>query len=367
MQRICSSLAKNGYAVLLVGRWMQNSVELQTRPYEQKRLKCFYNKGVLFYAEYNIRLFFFLLRLQMDAVCAIDLDTILPCYFVALIRKKKRIYDAHELFTEMKEVVTRPAVRKQWMKIEKFAVPRFQSGYTVSQSIAEELKKRYDVLYHVIRNVPLQREKEIEMARARLLDPVSKTEKNHSPASPENDTFILYQGAINEARGLENLIVAMKQVNCDLHLYGDGNLLEKVTALIAENNLQHKIFLKGKLEPGALFEVTQKAYIGINLVEPTGLNQLYSLANKFFDYIQAFVPQVTMNFPEYKNINESFEVAVLVDTVEADVIARAINQLLTDKKLHKKLKENCCDAAMLYNWQQEEIKLLSVYKSFLED
>ncbi len=365
MQRICSSLANNGYDVLLVGRVMQNSVALQSRSFKQKRLKCLFNKGALFYAEYNIRLFFFLLWQNMDAVCAIDLDTILPCYFVSLTRGKKRIYDAHELFTEMKEVVTRPSVQKQWMRIEKFAVPKFQSGYTVSTSIAEEFKKRYNVLYHVIRNVPLMRNMNPEMMEPSYSDKIIIA-GNYSFPPQDNEKFILYQGAINQARGLENLIEAMKQVDCNLYMFGDGNLLDKITTLIEQNNLQYKIFLMKKLEPETLFEVTKLAYIGINLVEPVGLNQVYSLANKFFDYIQAGVPQVTMNFPEYKNVNEDYEVAVLIDTVDPDVIADAINGLLADKEKYDLMKGNCFDAAIFYNWQQEELRLLSFYKSFFE-
>ena len=63
------------------------------------------------------------------------------------MRRKKRVYDAHELFTEMKEVITRPSIKKAWLNIEEFAVPKFKNGYTVSYSIADEFKKRYGVDY----------------------------------------------------------------------------------------------------------------------------------------------------------------------------------------------------------------------------
>ena len=236
--------------------------------FNQKRLRCFFNKGFLFYAEYNLRLFFYLFFLKMDAVCAIDLDTILPCYFVSFIRNKKRIYDAHELFTEMKEVITRPAIKKRWMAIEKFAVPKFKNGYTVSYSIAEEFKKRYGIDYAVIRNLPYK--------------------KAISQTINQQQKVLLYQGAVNEARGLENLVLAMKDVNAVLFIYGDGNIFDKIKKEIDANHLQEKIILKGKVLPEELNEITSNAYVGINLVEPQGLNQLYSLANKFFDYIQAW-------------------------------------------------------------------------------
>ena len=90
MIRICTSLANAGYTVLLVGRKMKTSLPLAAQPFLQKRINCIFEKGKLFYAEYNIRLFFYLLFKKMDCIGAIDLDTILPAYFIAKIKKIKR-------------------------------------------------------------------------------------------------------------------------------------------------------------------------------------------------------------------------------------------------------------------------------------
>ncbi len=348
MQRICTSLSNAGYTILLVGRNLHNSVTLKKENFKQKRLRCWFNKGFMFYAEYNMRLFVYLLFAKMDAVCAIDLDTILPCYFVSALRSKKRIYDAHELFTEMKEIITRSPVKKIWNPIEKFAVPKFRSGYTVSYSIAAEFKKRYDVAYDVIFNMPVQTDNLISQQKTNEYRQYGK--------------FILYQGAVNEARGLEDLVIAMQQVDAILLIYGDGNIYKKIGQLIIENNLEEKVLLKGKVVPAELANITANAYIGVNLVEPVGLNQFYSLANKFFDYIQACVPQVTMNFPEYKRINDEFNIAVLIETVNKNEIAQAINLLINDIVLYNKLKNNCTVARAILNWQQEEKKLISFYQ-----
>lgn len=281
----------------------------------------------------------------MDCICAIDLDTILPCYFVSALRRKKRTYDAHELFTEMKEIVTRPRIKNIWMSVERFAVPKFKYGYTVSYSIAEEFKKRYNVDYSVIRNLPVR--------------------KPFSSFNERPQKILLYQGAVNEARGLENLVVAMKNINAPLHIYGNGNVFQKIKQLIKKNDLEEKIILKGMVLPNELAAITQNYYAGINLVEPLGLNQLYSLANKFFDYIQAGVPQITMNFPEYKKVNDEFEVAVLVDTVEVNKIENALNNLLSNDEQHQHLKQNCLLAREIYTWENEEVKLLHLYKQWL--
>ncbi len=202
MHRICTSLAGNGYNITLVGRKLRNSLPPGEKNYRQKRIRCWFNKGKLFYFEYNFRLLFWLLFHKMDAVRAIDLDTILPCYMVSKLKRIKRIYDAHELFTGLKEVVTRPGIKKAWEKVERKMVPRFPFGYTVSESIADEFYNRYRVQYKTIRNVPVL---------------------NEMPVIENKEKFILYQGAVNEGRGFEWLIPAMKLIDNKLVNCGDGN------------------------------------------------------------------------------------------------------------------------------------------------
>ena len=342
MQRICTSLAVNNYEITLVGRKLSATPPLQGKKYRQKRIRCFFNKGKIFYAEYNIRLFIFLLFKKMDAVCAVDLDTILPCLFISKLKRTKRIYDAHELFSEMKEVITRRGIKKTWLRIEKYAVPDFSNGYTVSESIAEEFHRRYGVSYQTIRNVPVLQS---------LNDKINPSEK-----------FILYQGAVNEARGLEYLIPAMAMINCKLVICGDGNFMNQLKVLVKGYGMESKIEIKGMLPPEELWLVSQQATLGIALAEKEGLNQFLALPNKFFDYIHAGLPQVTMNYPEYEKINSKYAVAILIDNLAPDCIATALNKLLDDKALYERLRQNCLLARKELNWQNEEIKLLDFYK-----
>ena len=342
MQRICTTLAENGYAVVLVGRRLNSSVPLAEKKYKQKRIRCWFNKGKLFYFEYNLRLCCYLLFRKMDAICAIDLDTIIPCHTVSRLKRIPRIYDAHELFTELKEVITRPRIKKIWTRVEKKWAPKFKLGYTVSEGIAEEFHRRYDVNYMTIRNLPV----------LKPLDSTQTVEK-----------FILYQGAVNEARGFEFLIPAMQWVNCKLVICGDGNFMPQLKKLISDYKLENKIELKGMLLPDEIWKISRQATIGIALAEREGLNQYLALPNKFFDYVHAGLPQITMSYPEYRKINEQFEVALLINDLYPKKIADAINNLLTDEVLRNKLKLNCLKARQELNWQHEEKKLLSFYQS----
>ena len=93
MIRIATTLTQAGYTIKLVGRKLNNSIPILAQPFLQKRINCLFEKGKLFYAEYNIRVFFYLLFKKMDCICAIDLDTILPCYFISKIKKIARVYE----------------------------------------------------------------------------------------------------------------------------------------------------------------------------------------------------------------------------------------------------------------------------------
>ena len=345
MIRICTSMQQQGYWVTLVGVQHMRSNPLVTQPFLQKRLFCFFQKGFLFYAEYNIRLFFYLLTSSADILCCIDLDTMLPVYYAGKITQKKLVYDAHEYFSQQKEIITRPFVYKFWHWIERRFMPSFKNGYTVSQSIAEEFSRLYGLQYQVIRNVPV----------------LMQTLNAHPTI--DSNKIILYQGAVNEARGLEYLIPAMNSIDATLHIYGTGNFVEQTRTLIKKNKLEHKVILKGNVLPADLKSITQNAYLGINLVENTGKNQYFSLANKFFDYMHAAVPQVTMDFPEYQRVNNVYEIAVLVKELTESNIIKAINQLLQDQNKYHTLQSNCIKASHEHHWGEEEKKLIAFYKN----
>jgi len=136
----------------------------------------------------------------------------------------------------------------------------------------------------------------------------------------------------------------------------------QLNKLIAVYNVESKVKFFDKLLPQQLKAITHQAYIGLNLVENTGLNQYYSLANKFFDYIQALVPQVTMDFPEYRKINERYQVALLIENLTEENIATSLNRLLDDKKLYAQLQHNCSKARAELNWENEEKNLWLFYK-----
>jgi len=344
MMRICNSLSAAGYDVLLVGRQRKKSLPLREKSFQQKRLFCLFDKGKLFYMEYNIRLFFYLLFVQTDVYCAIDLDTILPNLFASRIRSKKRVYDAHELFCEMEEIVSRPMIFKIWSWIEKYAVPKFPIGYTIGDFYAKEFYTKYGVQYEVVRNATILENLHVE---------------------PIEEKYILYQGAVNEGRSFETLIPAMRHIDCKLIICGEGNFFEQAKALIIQYQLQDKIICKGYIEPNALKAFTRNAYIGITLFTNQGKSNYLSMANRFFDYMHFCVPQICVAYPEYVKVNAQFEIATLVENTNESTLVHAIQTLLQNKNLHDNMRQNCLAAREVYCWQEEEKKLIHVYRKLL--
>ncbi len=351
MLRICGALASHGYEILLVGRKIGNplissklvrhaSQPLPNRPYKQKRLNCFFLRGKLFYAEYNIRLFLFLLFHPTDAICSIDLDTLLPGYFISRIKRLKFIYDAHEYFTQVPEVIKRKRVQRFWEAVEKNIIPKIKNAYTVNISLARLFEEKYHTKFEVIYNAPVYKKPVIENNLSKRI--------------------LLYQGALNASRGLEQLIAAMPAIDAVLWILGEGDLSATLRSQVKHLGLEGKVDFKGMIAPELLPFFTRQASIGINVSENAGMSYYYSLNNKCFDYMHASLPAITNDFPEYRAINEMFEISIL-SGCEVGLLINDINRLLNDPNLYDKLKQNCVLAAKYFCWQNEEAKLLNFY------
>ncbi len=340
MQRICSTLANEGYEVQLIGRKLPDSKPLKNQSYIQTRLYCFFKKGFAFYAEYNIRLFFLLLFNSFNIICAIDLDTLLPCYHIGKLKGKPIVFDAHEYFTEVPEVVSRPKVKRIWEWIANTYIPKLKYCYTVGPMLAELFAKKYKVPFATIVNAPVTK-------------PI--------PNEKKEENVLLYQGALNASRGIEHYIDMMPLLpDFKLWLVGEGDLSETLRTRVKERKVEHQVKFFGKIEPENLHFITTKAYLGLNVSENVGLSYYYSLNNKFFDHIHALLPTIANKFPEYERMNEQFNVMVFAEANPKSV-AEQVKLLAKDKSLYNTLAENCLKARSVLNWEEESRKLAGFY------
>ncbi len=347
MHRIAAALARAGHQVALIGRQLPESMPLSERSYEQQRIRCRFRKGFGFYAEYNIRLWWRLCCMPMDAVGAADVDTLLAACLAAQLRRKPLVFDAHEYFSEVPEVVGRPLVRWCWELIARLCVPMSRQAYTVGPALAAIFSERYGVSFGVVRNMP--------QAAARPAE---------RPSPPPY--VLLYQGALNEGRGIEYLLEAMLHLpDCVLWLAGEGDLSAALRQQAAQHQLGGRVRFLGRLDPAALRQLTPQAWLGLNLFEQKGLNYYYSLANKFFDYVQAGVPVLTMNFPEYRAMQLQYEVALLLDTLSTEAVVAAVKHLQQEPQHYERLRRAAQQARLVWTWEAEEPTLLALWDAAL--
>jgi len=348
VHKVASSLMQFNYDVLLVGRKLKHSLPVN-RDYKTKRFKLLFNKGAMFYACYNIRLFFFLLFAKADIFLSNDLDTLPANFYTSKIRKKKLVYDSHEYFTEVPELVNRPRVKRFWEKIEKRILPKIKHSYAVCNSIAGVYKEKYGVDMKVVRNIPIC-DAEIEIKETEYLKELSKRK------------IILYQGAVNIGRGIEQVIEAMQYVeNAFFVIVGDGDIIYKAKKLVSDLYLKHKVYFIGKVPLNELFAYTKRAYIGISLEENIGLNYYYALPNKLFDYIRANVPVLASRLPEIENIVKTYGIGCFIENHNPEHIAEKIKFMLNSPEKIQIWKENLEKASAELCWENEEKVLKDIF------
>lgn len=344
MRRICQAYGEMGHTVLLYGRELADSSPIMPQPFHQYRFSCYFRKGKLFYLEFNLRLLLRLLRTRPTAIWAADLDTLAASSLAAWLTGALLVYDAHEYFTETPELEGRPVTRKIWEILARWAIPGAHFAVTVSETLAKILQVRYHRPFVTVRNVPITKEQ--EPGRVKKLNPL----------------VVLYQGVLNTGRGLETAISAMHELpDFQLWLAGEGDLSEVLRRQVKRENLEGRVRFLGKLLPEELAKTTPQAFVGINLLDGDSKSYYYSLANKAFDYVQARVPSVHMDFPEYRRLNEQWECFALLPELSSEAIAGTIRYLLENPAYYQQLCHNCAEAAREWNWEKEKMALPQLF------
>jgi glycosyltransferase involved in cell wall biosynthesis len=347
VNRIALSLLKIPADVLLIGITFPDSMALPSNKYQTYRIRMLLKRGPLFYAEYNLRLFFLLLFKNADILVANDLDTLPAVFLASRIKGRPTVYDSHEYFTELPELVGRKRVKKIWEGLESIMLPRIKHAYTVSASIAKEYKQKYGIDMQVVRNMPFRIEN-------------NTLPKISLPKAGER--IIIYQGSLNMGRGLETAIRAMQFVeNARLIIAGTGYNEPALRALTRSLKLHEKIQFMGRIPSEELMRYTAQADLGISLEENIGLNYYYALPNKLFDYIQARIPVLVSNLPEMAAVVQQYGIGEVVHTSDPFELALVFTEMLTDNKKRQDWYVNLEKASEELCWENEERKLAAIY------
>lgn len=333
MRRIASAYADTHFDVTIIGRRKSDSLALSFQGYAQERLPVWFSAGFFFYLEIAVRHFFYLLRYRPDVVYAVDADTLLAGAIYRRLFSSYLIYDAHEWFTEVPELLHSPLKRSIWSRVESFGIRLSDHRITVNESLASIFEKIHHKPFLSVRNTPY------------LLPSLPST---------RIEGVVVYLGVLNQGRMLEKLIDYFKtQEKFTFWIIGEGDLSQE---LRERAGATPTISFLGWKTQDEIKDILSKAWVGVNLLEAKSKSYHYSLANKCFDYIHAGLPAIHMDFPEYRRIHQEEPMGALIDEVDNDSLDKVLS-LLSDPRYYARVKQGLETLRQKYNWENEKNKL----------
>ncbi len=351
--RTAHTLQKTEARITIIGRRFRHNKYIPDPRFRAIRMNLIFNKGPFFYAEYNIRLFFLLLAMSADVLVSNDLDTLPAIYLASKIKRTGLVYDSHEYFTEVPELVSRPFIRSIWLKIEQWIFPRLTNVMTVNDSIAEIYTSKYNVAVKVVRNLPFS----ADLSKPAMI--------RKQWGIPDDVIVFLFQGAgINVDRGAEESIDAISLVpGAVLVFVGGGDVIQQLKKKVVFNNIDEKVFFIPKQPLAELIRFTRMADFGLTLDKDNNLNYKYSLPNKLFDYIQAHLPILATDLPEVKNIIEKYDVGLITSSCDPHILAKKMIDIISDEERLVRWKKNLNLAAAELCWEKEQQKFLTLFSN----
>lgn len=293
-----------------------------------------------------------LVRSKPNVLHSHDVNTLPTAWLASVITRVPLVYDAHEISTD-REGYT--GFRKLVGWVEKKLMPRTAGTITTTDIRA----KFFALAYKIPRPLVLQNRP--------CLTHAPRTEKIREHLGlKEAWPIVLYQGGLQQGRGLELLVNVARQVNNAYFVFiGGGRLTERLRALVSEFALEEQVYFIDTVSLSDLPLYTASADIGIQPIENTCLNHFSTDSNKVFEYIMAGLPIVASDLPEIRKLIKSFHLGLLVKPGYGAELVSAIQQLVVDKHARNLFSANAFKAAKLMNWEAQEKQLVNLYEKIL--
>ena len=100
------------------------------------------------------------------------------------------------------------------------------------------------------------------------------------------------------------------------------------------------IFFLDLLPADKLIRFCNDYDIGLFFMPPSNMNEEYSLANKFFQYVQSRLMLAVSPLPEMKRLVEAYELGVVGDNYNPKAMAEKLNRLTPERVMHYKTKSH---------------------------
>ncbi|MCE4955687.1 glycosyltransferase [Macrococcoides caseolyticum] len=264
------------------------------------------------------------------------------------LKPKKLVYDSHEVQTS--RTGYNP---KKIKRVESLMLKFVDEMIVENHTRAKKNEELYGFYPHTLYNY----------SELYNIDDKPDVDLHGELGLPKDEKILLYQGGLQQGRGLELLIEMMPQVKeGTLVFIGAGKLEKTLKDMAKASPASDRIKFIEKVHFKALPSYTKQAYIGFQVLQNICFNHYSASSNKLFEYIMAHVPVVSCNFPEVKAVVDQ-GVGIAVDSHDVNQIAQAVNKLVSDEALRNQYSEKCKDIKQIYNWENEKIKLIDVYNT----
>lgn len=291
-----------------------------------------------------------------DLIHANDANTLVPAMILGSWLKVPVVYDSHELWRHRNVRADRLVAPHVEAAIETLGVKRAAGIITVSDSIADWLREKYDLAERpsIVRNIP-RRQEASGGGRLREL-----------AGLPADTRVLAYAGRITTARGLEEALAALAELDESIHLvvlgYGIPEYLAKLHRLAEEHGVSERFHVVGPLAPEEVAGAMKDADVSLVHVRPTVLSYRFALPNKLFESIHAGLPVVAADLPDLARIVRDYGIGEVFDGEDPHAFAEAIRTVLADPQPYR---DNAERAAQELTWENEAEVLAKVYSRAL--
>lgn len=306
-------------------------------------------RKILRFVEWSLRVF---ARLRHEPVKMINCHSlsVLPlCVAIKLWHRAILVYEPHELETE---TATFSGFPKKLAKIvERLFIGQAARVIVVSKSISQYYRQDYDLRdVPVIMNVPEITDGDEPVRNSLLRDYFD---------IPEGHLVFMYQGALEEERGIVQLLEAFRKVPPDRHIVfmGFGELEKQIQEAVVGN-----IHLHPAVAPDMVLQYTNGVDIGFALLDANCLNHQCALPNKLFHYIHAGLPVIVSNLVEMGALVEHYHCGWRVDNSTEALSSRVKTITLEDMECARK---GALMARKELHWKNEADKLVTIYRELL--
>lgn len=295
------------------------------------------------------------LRTPADVYHAHDDNTLPACSLTATLRRKRLIFDAHELPLTQRNVMRWPPLNALGRWALRRIVPRCAGVLTVSPPIVEEIHRRYGGRRAtLVRNIPP------------YAAPTSSNRLRERLGVDPQTRIALYQGGLQSNRSLDILVRAGKYLGPDerIVLMGPGPLFSTLEALALREGVADRVKLLPPVPYEELLEWTASADVGLIVFDSDySLSIHYCLPNKLFEYLMAGVPILASPLPAVAEVIARYEVGAIAPSIAPEVVARSISALLADDAGRARMRQHALAASQReLSWEVEQEHLLTLYQ-----